>query len=55
MTEADGQYTLRLDHIHALAARVSAHAAPVVPEDKDEFDRAVLKAFLTPHRLSLKS
>jgi len=37
------------------AARVSAHAAPVVPEDKDEFDRAVLKAFLTPHRLSLKS
>ena len=48
VSEANGRYTLRLDHIHALAARVSAHAAPAVPEGKDEFERAVLKAFLTP-------
>ena len=42
-------------HMARLAARVSAHAALAVPEDKDEFDRAVMKASLTPHRLSLKS
>ena len=48
VSEVAGKYKLRLDHIHALAAKVSAHAAPPVPEDADEFERSVWTAFLTP-------
>lgn len=48
VSAAAGKYKLRLDHIHALAAKVSARAAPPVPEDADEFARNVWTAFLTP-------
>ena len=43
-------YTLRLDAIHGLAARVLGRPQTVVPEDAavDEFDRKVLKDYLTP-------
>ena len=43
-------YTLRLDAIHALAAKVLARPQTVVPEDAaaDEFDRKVLRDYLTP-------
>jgi hypothetical protein len=44
---ASGKYHLRLDAIHALAARVAeAPAGPDVPEGAPEYDRAVLSAFL---------
>ena len=46
--EVNGRYRLRLDKIHALAARVSTHTAPSVPETATEFEAAVLRAFLTP-------
>jgi hypothetical protein len=44
------RYTLRLDAIHGLAARVLGRPQTVVPEDAaiDEFDRKVLKDYLTP-------
>ena len=48
VSEAKGKYALRLDNIHALAARVSTHALPVVPESADEFEATVLRVFLTP-------
>jgi len=43
-------YSLRLDAIHALAAKVLARPQTVVPEDAaaDAYDRKVLKDFLTP-------
>ena len=43
-------YALRLDHIHALAARVLGRPQAVVPEDagRDDYDSKVLKDYLTP-------
>jgi hypothetical protein len=43
-------YSLRLDAIHGLAARVLGRPQTVVPDDAavDEFDRKVLKDYLTP-------
>jgi hypothetical protein len=43
-------YRLRLDAIHGLAAKVLARPQTIVPDGvaADEFDRKVLKDFLTP-------
>lgn len=46
VAEINGTYHLRLDHMHALAARLAPHLTPPVPADGPEFDRKVLKDFM---------
>jgi len=50
VAETGMTYRLRLDAIHGLAAKVLARPQTIVPEGVavDEFDRKVLKDFLTP-------
>ena len=50
VAETGMTYRLRLDAIHGLAAKVLARPQTVVPDGVavDEFDRKVLKDFLTP-------